>query len=251
MYRGFNLLTTGNPFAQYVVDGEHPHRLNKARVQSSLEAFKDANGAVVASKLTAEWFPSFSSHVFISHSHRDSKLAIGLAGLLQYHFEISSFIDSCAWGYSEDILKIVDDEYCYQHTSGTYNYKKRNRSTAHVHMMLVAAITQMLAGCECVIFLNTPQSINPGYDISGQTTESPWIFAEIAMTKLIQTRSPDDHRRMLKSEAAALDESLRIRHPVSLGHLEELTVDDLKRWVRSPSVSTGPEALDRLYAMKS
>jgi len=250
LHRGFNLSVPDACFANYVSHGRGLHGQNKARVQSSLDSFKDREGAVIASKLSAEWFPGISANVFISHSHRDSALAVGLAGYLDRELGVSSFIDSCTWGYSEEILKILDDEYCYQPTLDSYSYDKRNKSTAHVYMMLVAAITQMLNACECVMFLNTPQSIVPGDSIGGQTTESPWIFAEIAMTKLIQTRSPKDHRRMLKSEAA-LRESMRIRHPVTLGHLEKLSVADLNQWVHNSDQSRGTAALDRLYELKA
>jgi hypothetical protein len=179
------------------------------------------------SKLTANWFLEISADVFISHSHKDSDLAIGLAGFLRYHFDLNSFIDSSVWGYGERLLKIIDNEYCWQKATRTYNYQMRNRSTSHVYMMLSTALSKLMHRCECTIFLNTPASIPYDDYIKGDITDSPWIYSEIAMTTMLQKRTPQDHRR---SSEMAVDETLMILYEVNLTHLTELESSDLVRW---------------------
>lgn len=156
MYRGFNVSVPDGWFEHYKDDGFASHAIQKARIESTIDSFKAADGKLIASKVAANWFPSMDADVFISHSHQDSELAIGLAGFLKREFSITSFIDSCAWGYSNDLLKMLDNEYCYQEESDTYNYSQRNRSTCHVFMMLSVALSKMMNDCECVHVFEYP-----------------------------------------------------------------------------------------------
>lgn len=247
MYRGFNLLVPDNCFAGYRADGQPIHAAQKERIDRRIGSFKDADGSLIGSKLSANWFPEIDAQVFIAHAHKDSELAIRCAGFLKYEFDITAFIDSCVWGYAGELLRLLDDEYCWQPQSKTYNYAKRNRSTAHVHMMLSTALSRMLDKCESVIFLNTPSSISSADYINSNTTDSPWIYTEISMTRLIERRSRSDHRRIIKS-AARVDEALRIKYEVDLEHLTVLTTAHLSEWKDAASKPKSFDALDLLYA---
>ena len=67
--------------------------------------------------MQANWFPQIKADIFISHSHKDKGLALALAGWLEETFGLTAFIDSCVWGYANKLLKMIDDEYCYQKKS--------------------------------------------------------------------------------------------------------------------------------------
>ena len=248
MYRGFNLSVEEGLFESYAEDGQPDSDAQQARVNSLLSSLKDLKGRLIASRLTADWFPNIPCHVFISHAHKDSELAVQLAGFLKYHFKLDSFIDSSVWGYSDDLLRIIDDEYCWQKDSGTYNYQQRNRSTSHVYMMLSTALAKMINQCECAIFLNTPASISSKGYIHGDVTESPWIYSEIAMTSLIQMRDPSEHRVLRKSLVRA-DEAMQVKYDVDLGHLTTLSRRELEVWVNRAKGVKGVAALDVLYEM--
>jgi len=255
MYRGFNLALGNEDLSKYSRQGRIVHENNKAQVQKKLDSFKDKNGNLLASEIIAGWFPPVKSDIFLSHSHKDADQVIGLSGWLNQELGLTSFIDSCIWGYSEVLLKMIDDEYCYQPSKQTYSYDKRNRSTSHVHMMLSTALSKMINSCECIIFVNTPNSISPKNYIKEEgTTDSPWIYSEIAMTSLVQKRTPDDHRgRIIKSAVVAkeaLRESFSINYDIDLLHLTPLGVDDLNNWNRS-NTKTGSDALDTLYKLKA
>lgn len=252
MYRGFNLDLGETNLSNYISKGRAIHNKNKSLVQEKLESFKDRNGNLIASEIIAKWFPPIEADVFLSHSHKDEDQIIGLAGWLSQEFGLTSFIDSCIWGYSSNLLRMIDDEYCYNKSSETYNYQKRNRSTSHVHMMLSTALAKMINSCECIIFANTPNSISPKSYIEGGTTDSPWIYSEIAMTSIIQRRTPEDHRRLMAKASVALDglrEDLNVKYDVDLMHLTPLRLDDLNEWKRK-NTTTGADALDALYSLK-
>src|SRR5574344_1710135 len=209
MYRGFKLEDLDEAF--FNKKGSNSHRMSrseynkspddnefykngqtilngyKTNVETQLEKFiigKD--GELDGSAIQNDWFPQIECDIFISHSHKDEKLAIALAGWLNDRFKLRSFIDSCIWEYADDLLKIIDNEYCYQLQNNTYNYKSRNYSTSHVHMMLNMALMKMIDKTECLFFLNTPNSISLS-DI-GTKTLSPWIYSEIGISQIIERK---------------------------------------------------------------
>lgn len=251
MYRGFNLEIANVDLSDWFDIGNTMHQKNKAQVEKKLESFKDNNGNLLASRIIASWFPPVEADIFLSHSHRDAKQVIGLSGWLSDMFGLTSFIDSSIWGYSEDLLQIIDKEYCYKPATKTYSYEKRNRSTSHVHMMLSTALAKMINGCECIIFVNTPHSISPAeYIGDDDTTSSPWIYSEIAMTSLVQKRTPAEHRRSMIRADMALDEAmnpLKIQYPVDIMHLTPMSFEDLKSWRKIRMQKA--DALDALYQL--
>ncbi|MCS3396910.1 hypothetical protein [Burkholderia thailandensis] len=251
MFRGFNVtnFTFRENAEEYRILGESIHNRNKKLVRDRIDSFKNAEGHLVAAKICANWFPEVNADIFLSHSHQDEALVLQLAGWLKKSFGLTSFIDSTVWGYSEKILRMIDDEYCLD-KNGRYNYNKRNRSTSHVYMMLTIALTKMLDACECVFFINTPKSIAAKENIQSEgITYSPWIYSEIAMTSLIRRRAKEEHkgRRLLKAanESYTFD-SIEVAYDVDLSHLTPLSHLDLTRWLNSTKLK-GVQALDKLY----
>lgn len=81
--------------------------------------------------------------------------------------------------------------------------------------MLSVALSRMIDRCECIIFINTPHSISSREYIEGDITDSPWIYSEIAMTRLIEKRSPEVHRRAKTAAATeSYDAELKVRYDV-------------------------------------
>lgn len=256
MYAGFKLsletaktlLPTGGIKNQTV--GQNNMEAGKA-LRQKLEAFLLNDGSLDATKMLDSWFPSIYRHVFISHSHKDEEIAIRLATWLQNKFSITSFIDSSAWGFCDDLLKDLDNKYCYLESTQTYSYEKRNVSTTHVHTLLSIALAMMLDSCECIIFLNTPNSIKAKDSIASadkETTSSPWIFSELSVSRLIRRRPLIDHRQ--GHVKIALDEvrgkALSVQYPAPQEHLIQLGLTDLQGW-QQPSYLTPYSALDALY----
>src|SRR5690606_35011062 len=161
------------------------------------------------------WFPQIDADIFISHSHSDEKMAILLAGWLKETLGVYVFIDSCIWGYSNDLLRQIDNKHCLNPSGETYSYEKRNNSTSHVHMMLSTALNMMIDKTECLFFLNTPNSISTKEVIS--QTESPWIYSEISMSELVRRKKLSEYRpavtRMF-AKGGAINESLKVKYDV-------------------------------------
>jgi hypothetical protein len=250
MHRGFRVNVNPNTFKNYFRYGTRDYDDHKLRVQSSLDALTDRYGRLIAQRITANWFPPIQADVFISYSHTNVDLAIALAGFLAHEFNLVSFIDYNVWGCSDTLLRIIDDEYCYREKTGLYDYRTRNRSTSHVYMMLSVALAQMLNSSECVMFLNTLGAISSEQYIKGYTTESPWIYSELAMTLLIQKRTAREHRRRLaEAMDARADDALRVIYPVTLNHLAPLGRDDFVAWQQTAQGRRAVHPLDVLYEL--
>lgn len=188
MFTGFNLTINNYDFlydASYYYSGLNIYNKSKTNVCSHLEQIINKD-IIDGDTLQNLYFPTEilenKGFVFISHSHNDEKLAISLAGYLDKKFNVLSFIDSCVWGYMDELNKILNNcskiksGYCYSCQCNAFSY-----NLSYVHMMLASALMTMIDKCECVFFLNTPSSIN-----LNNKTESPWIYYELNIANIIQ-----------------------------------------------------------------
>lgn len=253
MYRGFNVKIQNSLNDDYYQKGLEIYEGHKASSKQILDDFMLKNKSLSGTKIMENWFPQIDAHIFLSHSHTDEEKAIILAGILKEKFGIKTFIDSCIWGYSTDLLRQIDDDFCLNQNKETYNYTKRNYSTSHVNLMLSTALTRMIDNCECIFFLNSPNSISSSDVVS--RTKSPWIFSEIATTQIIRKKTPNRLKpeTRLFAKGGQLNESdretLTIEYDLELSHLTEFTFDDLKKWVGMES-SSANQALTNLYHLK-
>ncbi len=254
MYRGFNLdLSNQIKNENFTKIGKEIFVENKKTVKNKLDDYLLENSSLNGTKIIEDWFPSLKSHIFLSHSHKDEELAFLVAGLLKQQFDMITFIDSAIWGYSNDLLKMIDDKYCRNIDNENYSYEKRNYSTSHVHLMLSTALNKMIDNCECIFFLNTPNSLTTNNEIS-KMSNSPWIFSEISTTSIIRKKTPIRLMRETKvfsnKEMTALNESmqekLNIEYNIELSHLTNISGQEFLDWVDDSAYS--PEnALDKLY----
>ncbi|SAK74510.1 hypothetical protein AWB75_04153 [Caballeronia catudaia] len=255
MFRAFNLEgVDAGTFESWKEDGDALFSNQKKSVQNAISLYIQ-NDAINGLKVKGDWFGQTTADVFISHSHSDEKIAIGMAGWLRKTFGLTAFIDSCVWGHANDLLRTIDNQYCKLNAT-TYSYDLRNRSTSHVHMMLSTALTQMIDSCECVVFLNTPSAVSTEEllekDSDGQTS-SPWIYAELVTMQVIRRRKPGRpiRRTMTKASREGMTESMDsidVQYPLYLNDLTALTVMDLNKWAKAQRI--GQHALDTLYDIK-
>ncbi|MDB4922913.1 hypothetical protein [Mucilaginibacter sp.] len=254
MYRGFDLDLKNENVSRFYDRGKTIYDALKRTTESSLDQFINATGEINGSDLQAHWFPNIKADIFVSHSHNDLDMAIAFAGWLQDKFGLSCFIDSCVWGYCDQLQKRIDERFTRNEGAETYNYEKRNYSTSHVHMMLSVALTQMIDRCECLFFLNTPASIS-AENVVEQSTFSPWIYAEIATAKHIEKRIPKRLRTSVIKSFSATElrslnegEQLRVRYQLDLGHLTKVHVDQMITWEKAfAELANERDALKLLY----
>lgn len=254
MYRGFKIdITTSENLINNFDNRSTGSRLfNKqsADVSRGLRKYILSGNYLDGSGLQKSWFPTVDADVFISHSHSDKKVALALAGWLYDEFSITSFIDSTVWGYGDTLLKELDEEYCNNIGENTYNYKERNRSTSHVHLMVASALTSMIDQCEAFFLLNTRNSIK--LLDNDEITESPWLYFEIGQSQTIRKKVPDrtlyEAQRSF-SEGGVLEKALKVSYKVDLNHLNMLGEQSLQRWERAYSLDQNEHPLDLLYEL--
>ncbi|MEG1312906.1 MAG: hypothetical protein RSD40_01190 [Bacilli bacterium] len=262
MYKRFNLKldqkSTQNDLyvnSNSITQFKENFKRDKSDLCSKVSEKFSADTALDGSEITKEWFPQENWDVFISHSHNDKDLAIHLAAWLQRTFDLKVFVDSFIWGSADELLIAIDNEYCVlreEKNNVTYNYDKRNFSTSHVHMMLSGALSDVIYNTECIIFLNTPNSININ-GLEDKETNSPWIYNEIKITSIVEKHYP---REFVCKENAILENfnynqakkrNLEIGYKITeeLNEFKKLTLQDLIKWKEECNNKIHP--LDHLY----
>lgn len=251
MHKGFNLqLRSARDWLKWKPSGDALFDGGGQNFRDSVEAYVES-GVIDGGKLQSHWFGQEKVDVFISHSHKDKELAIAIAGWLYEQFDLRAFVDSCVWGYANDLQRLLDNKYCRNPAPATtYAYDKRNRTTSHVHMMLSTALIDMIDRTECFMFLHTNESIinnDIQTTVKHATTTSPWIYAELAASRVIR-QQPTGRPAVLRKafESAAMD-GVPIKHPAHLAHLHAIDDGCLKAWERSGKRRMG--ALDKLYEL--
>lgn len=230
MYSKFNLSISdyfyNNELNRHLESGKQIYESHEALAKKSLKEFIYDNGYIDGAAMKSNWFQIKNVDIFISHSHKDITKVKAFAGWLYDEFDLTAFIDSCAWGYCDDLLKQIDDEHCKKKEGKTYDYDLRNYTTSHVHMMLSTALTEMIDNTECIMLYNTPNSVSLVDDLQTikkekkKVTLSPWIYHELAMTSLARKCEP--RRTVLLSENVLIhNNNINIEHDVDK-YLEEM-----------------------------
>ncbi|AWI05516.1 hypothetical protein [Clostridium drakei] len=247
MFVGFKLKVDGNLFNDYGIHcyntGKKLFNMNRKKIEKNLDNFILKDGSLDGSNIQSGWFPQIDADIFISHSYKDKNMAIALSGWLSRNFQLNAFVDSCVWGYCENLLEEIDNRYCLT-DDGHYDYIKRNYSTSHVHMMLSTALAMMMDKAECLFFLNTPNLIKASDII--KKTQSPWVYMEIAAAKLI---------RKIPREIFVSKQNFNINYDLNMEHLYEINDQDLEKWrincLKPEKKLDKFEKLDELYKIKN
>ena len=150
------------------------------------------DGIIKGDTLKDTYFPSdlfegSNYDVFISHSHNNEEEAHLLAAWLKKYKNLSCFVDSFAWGSADQLLKEIDDKYSYRKHSKTYDYKKRNFTTSHVHAILSMALLDTILRSKYCIFIESTESVPLNSGLKKKTL-SPWLYEEIKYMQLLQPK---------------------------------------------------------------
>lgn len=237
----------------YYQKGEQLFESYKMEVERILDKYVVANDILDGKMIEDDWFPSVEADIFLSHSHRDEEFVIALSGWLHEKCNVKAFVDSGVWGYSDILLKKLDDEYCWNSRLQMYDYTKRNVTTSHVHMMLNNALAKMMDKTECLFFINTGNSTTRNERFWECYTYSPWLYSEIGLSQIIQRKSKEAHREKSLLEHASEGYknvyNLQILHPLSLDHMKTISCDNLLNWARKLPDEKQQYPLDSLYKL--
>lgn len=194
----------------YYDEGVQHLKKVKDFLDKKLDEFERIGEHIDASSVMDKWFPNTSSHMFISHSNADETQVIMLCGWLKKELGIDSFVDSKLWGYSNELLKILDDKYSKNSLGVNYSYNKRNVSTSHVHVMLMSSLMKMIDKAECLIFVNTDSSVELGEAIKEEKTLSPWIYNELSVSNIMRVNTPQRRRGIKIATESAKSDSVEL-----------------------------------------
>lgn len=264
MYTKFNYSPSGyfynHEINRHLSKGNEIFSAHEKEVQDCLSEYISEDGIINGTDLKEHWFSIKKKDIFISHSHCDINKVKAFAGWLYDCFGLEAFIDSCSWGYCDDLLNKIDKKYCYDPKKKTYDYHLRNYTTSHVHMMLSTALTEMMDNTECIIFFNTPKAINLADELdkinekNKDITISPWIYHELSMTTMLRQKQPERRKMIMEHSAKQSRYDLKVEYDVTKALNEMLLLQDdhMKEWhelwsKRPKELHFKEEALDTLY----
>lgn len=243
----------------YQYDTENVTNILKTNI--NLETIKKQ--FIDGTRLQDEWFPTrcYDSQfqVFISHAHKDYKTASMLAGYLYEEYGLRSFIDSVYWGYIADLLYDLNYHYSLIEKDGRrirYDYNTGNFLSANVHIMLSNALMRMMDACECLIFIDSDNSLK--YKKDQSTTPSPWLFEEISFSQYLRINIPYRYKERIlidlnesQSQSTirmfSADQERRIvniDYEINIRDFKELTLSDLNNYC---GMLSGHKLLDKWY----
>lgn len=157
MYRGFSL----NIENESLFDNDIKYKLHKESyeldnnylklyddinpdtkniINKKINSFVDDNKEINLTDIGENWFPKIEADVFISHSHKDEKLAIKLALWLYYCFDIKAFIDSTVWGYSRELLYNIINNTAYDYFfeyPNSYKFDETLNINSHIYIYAI------------------------------------------------------------------------------------------------------------------
>lgn len=254
MYSKFNLTINdyfyNNELNKHLACGMNIYKEHEEQARKNLKEFIFDNGHIDGSAMKSNWFQIEDVDIFISHSHKDLNKVMAFAGWLYDEFKLTAFIDSCVWGYCDELLKQIDDKFCKKSDGKTYNYDLRNYTTSHVHMMLSTALTEMIDCTECIMFYNTPNSVCLEDDLKDikkkqpKVTLSPWIYHELAMTSLVKRselkRTMVLIEKAIEHRAFSEQNAIMIEHDVDkyLNDMISINSSILSSWSKNYAIVT-------------
>lgn len=171
-------------------------------------------------------FPTEENYdIFISHSHTDKEEAEKLLHYLESK-DYKVFMDSKIWGSADELLKMIDNEYCKNPKGQNYSYEKRNFSTSHMHSLLISALRKAIFKSKKIIFITGKNSVSElDNELEGKVL-SPWILQETEIFNLIKEVEKNTFEFISESSKEfgleSLDKGLKIRNIVKLEKTKKL-----------------------------
>ncbi len=223
-------------------------------VDESIQKYLNTDGSLSATDIESDWFPQIDADVFISHSHKDCMKVVVLIGYLST-LGLKIFADFLVWDYYVYLLKRVDDNYCLKRTNQNgkhvYDYNIRNKSTAYVQTILNSALMKMIDKTECLIILETPNSIKIR-ELNSVTTESCWIYSELLMSNCLRRKEPkraQKHNISNRFNLITDKKPLIVEYRVDTSHMVPITLKDFEK-ASNNGENLGLDLLDQLYINK-
>lgn len=245
MYSRFNLklsekelLEIENKFEDLHEDDNYfGNFINKNEISTKLKKIIEQEGVLKSEILEVDCFPQDKFEVFLSHSHKDKQLATKFAQFMRKEMGIKVFLDYQFWEYTDDIIKeLINDN--------SDSIDDITSVTSKINMILTTSLTKMINRTECLIFLNSNNSIDNSYfGDSCNYTDSPWLYYELFISELLKTNKPD----RLTKEFGLITESVDIKFQVFLSKMVDMDSELLISWITCYRNKSHKNVLDCLY----
>lgn len=162
-------------------------------IKSIIHLDKEKKEATIKhNDIIKNWFPDSECHIFMSHSHKDKKMAISIANQLFEKYKLKTFIDSDFWQFVDDAILDINTDYskCEKPNDHLLRYDSCLMVGTNFYLTLSNALINAIDKSDCCIFLNTENSISDIKE-NKESTYSPWIYTEL---NSLETLRINDHK---------------------------------------------------------
>ena len=183
-----------------------------------------------ASKILDIVSPQGNFDVFISHYHENEKLALSVAAILKGK-GYKPFVDSQYWLHFDAVAENLNNYHFHKDTKGSevYDHSKTKMVQKHCDVMLISALSNVMAKCKYLIFINPPENIigietYSKTDSASPKTYSPWIYWELIFAEILLKENKNSLRECKMFDAEDLPS---IKYPLSVKNMIKLSVSDI------------------------
>lgn len=174
--------------------------------------------------------PQGDFDVFISHYHENEKLALNVAAILKNQ-GYKPFVDSQFWLHFDSVAEELNAFHFHKDAKGNevYDHSKTRMVQKHCDVMLLSALSNVMAKCKYLIFINPPENVlgiesYSKADAASPTTYSPWIYWELILAKILYNNRRMPLKECRMSDTYSIPE---IKYPLSIKDMVKLTVTDI------------------------
>lgn len=107
---------------------------------------------------------------------------------------------------------------------------------------------KMMDSTECLIFLDTPNSLKTK-DISSATTNSGWIYSELLMSKFLRKSYPIRKGMNFAINESVKHDGISVEYDVDITHLMIISIRDIS-YASYNGKNVGLGVLDQIYLAK-
>lgn len=174
-------------------------------------------------------FPTPQNMIFISHAHREKKVACEIAKVIESTISatkpVRCFIDSEYW---ESVYRTIDNLKT-QHAlkpghDDLYLCMQCNEISKNLFMILSMALQKAIRDSLMFIFVPPADQDAPVADMDTLTTSSPWIAQELLTSSLIPEWQ--EMTKIAESVQATEEPSIEFKYAAPWKHLHKGTVND-------------------------
>lgn len=186
-----------------------------------------------AQKVMTSIFKCKKKDIFMSFSHKDIDLVLGLSKYIYDSIGLTCFIDSEQWGNIGDIRCKLIKTYA-RNKEGIIDEDESYNISTNLSTILRSRLDDEMSKCIYFLFVDTPNSIKENKNKLLFNTSSNWLFEENKMQKAIKKRAAKYSKTLRHSK------KINFNYKIDLSDFVLIHLKDIDRVARINILENNP-----------